>query len=110
VTSLTFRPRAARRLAVSEKPFMTVQDDIRRYIIDELGWTGDPGELTDDLDLIEHQVLDSLSVVEFSVLLEQRYGVEVRASELVYEHFHSLGAIAAYVATKQRTTSQPAVP
>jgi acyl carrier protein len=88
---------------------MTVQDDIRRYIIDELGWTGDPGELTDDLDLIEHQVLDSLSVVEFSVLLEQRYGVEVRASELVYEHFHSLGAIAAYVAAKQRT-DQPAVP
>ena len=88
---------------------MTVQDDIRRYIIDELGWTGDPAELTDDLDLIEHQVLDSLSVVEFSVLLEQRYGVEVRASELVYEHFPALGAIAAYVAGKQ-SCGQPAVP
>jgi acyl carrier protein len=84
---------------------MTVQDDIRHYIIDELGWSGDPAELTDDLDLIENQVLDSLSVVEFSVLLEQRYGVQVRATELVYEHFHSLRAIAAYVARRQ-----PAVP
>jgi acyl carrier protein len=94
---------------------MTVQDDIRRYIIDELGWTGDPAELTDDLDLIDNQVLDSLSVVEFSVLLEQRYGVEVKASELVYEHFHSLGAIAAFVAVKRTSaadhaSSQPAVP
>jgi acyl carrier protein len=54
-------------------------------------------------------------VVEFSVLLEQRYGVEVKASELVYEHFHSLGAIAAFVAVKRTSaadhaSSQPAVP
>lgn len=82
---------------------MTVQDDIRRYIIDEVGWTGDPATLTDDLDLIEHRVIDSLSVVELSTLLEQWYGIQVDAAELVYRHFHSLGAIAQFVAAKRVT-------
>jgi len=80
---------------------MTVQQDVRRYIVDELGWTGDPETLTDDIDLIKHRVIDSLSVVELSTLLEQWYGVEVDVTELVYEHFHSIGAIAKFVAAKR---------
>lgn len=80
---------------------MTVQHDVRRYIVDELGWTGDPASLTDDTDLIKQRVIDSLSVVELSTLLEQWYGVEVDVTELVYEHFHSIGAIAKFVEAKQ---------
>lgn len=85
--------------------FMTVQNDIRRYIIDELGWSGDPDTLTDDLNLIEQNVIDSLSIVELSVLLEQWYGVRVEATELVYDHFRSLGAIAAFIESKQLAVS-----
>lgn len=80
----------------------SVQEDIRRYIIDELGWAGERDTLTDSYNLIDNQVLDSLSVVEFSVLLEQRYHVEVTAVDLVYENFHSLGAIDAFVTRKQQ--------
>ncbi|MGH3715161.1 MAG: acyl carrier protein [Micromonosporaceae bacterium] len=80
---------------------MTVQDDVRRYIVEEIGWGGDPAELTDELDLIAQRVIDSLSVIELSTLLEQWYGIEVDASELVYQHFHSLGAIAEFVAGKR---------
>lgn len=79
----------------------TVQDDIRRYIVDEVGWTGDLSTLTDDLDLIEHRVIDSLSVIELSTLLEQWYGIQVDAVELVYRNFNSLGAIARFVAAKR---------
>ncbi|MGH3647264.1 MAG: acyl carrier protein [Micromonosporaceae bacterium] len=84
---------------------MSVQDDIRRYIVEEIGWGGDVASLTDDLDLIEHRVIDSLSVVELSTLLEQWYGIQVDAAELVYRHFHSLGAIAEFVASKRVAVS-----
>ncbi len=80
---------------------MTVQDDIRRYVIEELGWVGDPETLTDELDLIDEHVLDSLAVVELATRLEEEYGVEVEATELVYDHFHSIGAIAKFVDSKR---------
>lgn len=79
----------------------TVQDDIRRYIVDEIGWNGDLSTLTDELDLIENRVIDSLSVIELSTLLEQWYGIQVDAVELVYRNFNSLGAIARFVAAKR---------
>ncbi len=80
---------------------VTVQDDIRRYITDDLGWGGDPTELTEDLDLIAARVVDSLSIVELSTLLEQWYGVQVDVTELLYDNFHSLGAIAGFVERKK---------
>ncbi|NUS71857.1 MAG: acyl carrier protein [Corynebacteriales bacterium] len=80
---------------------MTVQEQIRRYVIDEMGWSGEQKTLTDDLDLIDHHVLDSLAVVELSTLLEQWYGFRVEATELVYANFNSLGAIAKYVEHKR---------
>jgi acyl carrier protein len=81
---------------------MSVHDDVRRHILDEVGWSKDPEDLTGAVDLIEQHVLDSLAVVELSVLLEQWYGVEVSPSEMVYDNFHSIDAIAAYVARKRR--------
>ncbi|MGH3737545.1 MAG: acyl carrier protein [Micromonosporaceae bacterium] len=84
---------------------MSVQDDIRRYIVDEIGWTGDVTTLTDDLDLIGQRVIDSLSVVELSTLLEQWYGIQVDAAELVYRNFSSIGAIAEFVAAKRIAVS-----
>ena len=84
---------------------MTVQADIRRYVTDDMGWSGDAAALTDDLDLIDHHVLDSLAVVELATLLEQWYGVRVEAHELVYDNFRSLTAIAAFVENKRLTVS-----
>ena len=80
---------------------MTVQTDLRRYLIDEMGWSGTPESLTDEANLLEHQVLDSLAVVEVSTLLEQWYSIRVEATDLVYDNFHSLGAIAEFVEKKR---------
>lgn len=79
----------------------TVQDDIRRYLTDQMGWSGDPDTLTGELNLIDHHVLDSLAVVELATLLEQWYGVKVEAAELIYDNFHSLDAIATFVDNKR---------
>lgn len=84
---------------------MTVQIEIRRYVTEEMGWSGDPQVLTDDLDLIDHHVLDSLAVVELATLLEQKYGFRVEATDLVYHNFHSLGAIAKFVENKRLNVS-----
>lgn len=80
---------------------MTVQVEIRRYITQDMGWSGDPETLTNDLDLIDHHIVDSLGVVELTTFLEQRYGITVEATDFVYDHFHSLNAIAEYIEKKR---------
>ena len=84
---------------------MTVQIEIRRFVTEQMGWPGDPDTLTDELNLLEHHVIDSLAVVELATQLEQQYGFRVEATELVYDHFHSLDAIAAFVGKKRATVS-----
>ena len=80
---------------------MTVQAQIRRYVINEMGWSGDVQTLTNELNLIDYHVLDSLAVVELATLLEQWYGVRVEATELIYNNFYCLDAIAAFVDSKR---------
>lgn len=84
---------------------MSIQDDLRRYITQEMGWAGDPATLTGDLDLIEHHVLDSLAVVELATIVEQNYGVTVEATELLYGNFHCLDAIAGFIEGKRATVA-----
>ncbi len=80
---------------------MTIQDDLRRFIIDELQWSGSPDELTSDLPLIEKEVIDSLGVFELVSFVEDRYGIDVADEELVLENFGSLDAIAELVEAKR---------
>ena len=84
---------------------MSVQGEIRQYILNDIGWSGDPEALTGELNLIDHHVLDSLAVVELATVVEQRFGVKVTASELVYKNFYCLEAIAAFVDAKRAPVS-----
>jgi acyl carrier protein len=78
---------------------MTIQENLRDFIVTDLGWTGDRSLLTDDYDLLEHDVIDSIGVFQLVSLIEERLGVEVPDDELVPENFSSIGALARMVET-----------
>jgi acyl carrier protein len=79
---------------------MSIADDVRGYIVAEMGWSGSPAELTDDYPLLEREVIDSLGIFKLVTFVEERYGIEVDDEELVPDNFETIAHVAALVSTK----------
>ncbi len=79
---------------------MSTEDRIRSFILEQLNFKGTPGELSDDYDLIERGVLDSLGVFQMTSFLEREFRIEVRDDELVPEHYGTIGRLARLVDSK----------
>lgn len=77
-----------------------IEDDVRSFILDELGWRG-RADLTDDYPLLERGILDSIGVFHVVAFVEGEYGIEIADEEIEGDHFSSLASIARLVATKQ---------
>jgi methoxymalonate biosynthesis acyl carrier protein len=55
---------------------------------------------SDETDLFETGLLDSLAFVELLVLLERQFGVTTSVDDLKVDNFNSVAHIAAYVAAR----------
>ncbi len=58
-----------------------------------------------DTDLLETGALDSASLVEMLLHLEERFGVRLSIEELEIAHFRSLNSIAELVGTRKEAIS-----
>jgi len=67
---------------------------LTNYIRNELGYDGD---LDNGSDLLDEQVLDSFSIVELAVFVQDSLGVELEADDLSRENFTSLNSILALI-------------
>jgi acyl carrier protein len=82
---------------------MATEDTIRRFILDELTYAGDPAELDDvDFPLLDNKVIDSLGLFHMVTFLETEFGVEVDDEELVPDNFGSLRLIAQLVERQRK--------
>jgi acyl carrier protein len=79
---------------------MTVEERIRRFVVDELQWQGSTDDLSDDTSLIEGGVIDSLGIVKTISFLESDFGIKVGDDELLPGNFETIGAIAEFVRGK----------
>jgi acyl carrier protein len=80
---------------------MTTTTRIRDLVIRHTQWTGSPEELTDELPLIEGQVIDSLDLLTLISALEEEFDLEVPDEDLLPDNFSSISQIAAYVESRQ---------
>jgi len=80
---------------------MTDKDTIRRFVVEELQWTGSAEELADDASLIDAGVIDSLGIVQTIAFLESTFGIKVRDDELMPRNFETINSIAAFVESKR---------
>lgn len=78
-----------------------VQDRLRTFIVEELQYEGDPGQLTEDYPLLEKGVIDSVGIFHMVSFIESEYGVEIADGELVPQHFGTLGGISRLVESKR---------
>ncbi len=80
---------------------MSIQDQLRTFILEEFRWDRPPGDLTDDFPLLEAEIIDSMGIFRLVGFLESEIGVEVLDEELVAGNFASIGDIARLVESKQ---------
>jgi acyl carrier protein len=83
---------------------MTVQDRMRAYILESF-YVSEPGELTDELSLIDSGLVDSTGMLDIILFLEGEYGFRVEDRETIPENLETIGRIADFVARK---TAPPA--
>jgi acyl carrier protein len=57
--------------------------------------------LADDTPLLESGILDSLSLLQLVVFLEERFGITVGDQDLLPENFASVNTICAYLRTRE---------
>lgn len=78
-----------------------IRESIRQFILDNCLPGEDPENLTDDLELRESGILDSMSTLKLVSHLEQAHGVEFEANDLNPANLASVAAIERLVLSKQ---------
>jgi len=76
-------------------------DKLRSFISTELDCAVPLDQLTDDLQLIEEKVIDSVAIFEMIDFLEGEFEIEVLDEELVPENFASIASMARLVDSKK---------
>jgi acyl carrier protein len=79
---------------------MTIEQQVRTFITDELNWPGDAAELTPDYPLVQNRVVDSLGIMQLLSFLEERFGIAIADDEFVPENFASIRSITDFVDSK----------
>ncbi len=82
------------------------RDEIRRklvkYISDTFVSSAEMTTLGGDASLLEEGVMDSTSVIDLVMFIEETFGIEVKDEELVPENLDSVNKIVAFVERKTR--------
>lgn len=76
---------------------MNTADQLRQYIVSEFLPGGDPAEITDDLDLLNSGLIDSLGLLKLIAWVELTFDVDVDDVDLDPENFRDLRSIEGYV-------------
>jgi acyl carrier protein len=80
---------------------MTVQTQLRKFIVDNFLMGQDSDTLRDDTSFLEEGVIDSTGVLELVAFLEENYGIKVEDEELIPENLDSIRNLGEYLARKQ---------
>ena len=74
---------------------------INDYISQELVRDAELLPLADDTSLLDSGILDSLSLLQLVVFLEERFGITVGDADLLPENFASVKTICAYLRARE---------
>lgn len=75
----------------------SVQARVRRYILENLLFSDDESELPDAESLLDRGIIDSTGVLELVMFLEEAFGLQIKASEMLPANFDTVDNIVAFV-------------
>lgn len=71
---------------------------LRGYIRDEMAY---PDEVDPERDLLDAQILDSFSIVQLAMFVQERFAVELDAEDLVRSNLATLSSVVALIRRKR---------
>ncbi len=83
-----------------EPKTQTIEESVRQLMI-ERAWLEQQDSVSDTDSLVDHGVIDSLTMMELIGFLERTYGIQVTEDDLIPENFETLSAIAGFVGQKR---------
>lgn len=79
----------------------SVEDRLKHMIVDRLFMRIAPEEIENDKSLIDTYGVDSVSLLELVVGIEEEFGIAVDDEDFSVEHFETVSRLAAFVRSKQ---------
>jgi acyl carrier protein len=81
---------------------VAIEDLIRQHILEELLFDQPHAVLTNDDELLEKKIIDSMALVQLISFIEEQYGIEVDDEDLKLENFKTINHIKKYIESKRR--------
>lgn len=79
----------------------TIRTDIRAFIIENFLFGDDTHPLTDEMSLIDNDLIDSTGILELVGFVEEHFAVTVADADIVPANLDSIASIAAFIARKK---------
>lgn len=80
---------------------MSTEKKVRSYILENLMFTSDESQLSNDVSLLDRGVIDSTGVLEIVLYLESEFAIKIKDSEMLPENFDSVNNIVNFVTRLQ---------
>lgn len=80
---------------------MSVADQVKNYILENILFSKDTSELGQDESFLAKGIIDSTGMLEVIFFLEETFGIKVADNEMVPDNLDSVNKIAAYVTRKR---------
>ena len=78
-----------------------IKEQIKNFLLSHSSFRGlVPADFSENFDLIEAGVLDSIGVFELIKFIEDELGIQVAPQDVIESNFRTLAAITSYVQTK----------
>ena len=82
-----------------------VEDMIRKYIAENILFSGNVYPYPDNTSFLSEGIIDSMNVLELVMFVEEKFGVTVADQDIVPDNFDSVTKLANYI---RRQVSVPA--
>lgn len=83
---------------------MSVEAQIRHYILENFLFTSDEKKLKNTDSFLEEGIVDSTGILELLMFVEETFGVKVEDEEVLPDNFDSVDQLARYIGRKQGVT------
>ena len=80
---------------------MSLEEQIRGYVLENYLFTDDQSALNSDDSFLEKGILDSTGILEVIYFIEDEFDVKVEDEEMIPENLDSVNRIVAYIGKKQ---------
>ena len=73
------------------------KETIRKFIVKELAKKEEHMQVSDQENIVETGLIDSLGIMQLVLYLEKEFFIKVKDEDIIPEHFESIDAISAYI-------------